>query len=176
MSSRACPAGAPPVTSLRPSRLATSMAGAPAVSPGTAIPAGGSTPLSAEAALIPSVLEAAAAARTAPRRNASRRLVLPVIVIVLPDSGRRSAPAGELICRGPDLRSGRVRWRRPSPRRATQPPVRTPPRRGFNDRENLAGGPIRTFKINKLAARRTLLLATARTSAARAESELQEIR
>src|SRR5215468_2712585 len=86
MSSRACPPGAPPVASLRPSRLAISTAGAPVASPGTVIRVCGVTSLLADAALAASVADAAAAARTAPMRHASRRFVLLVIVIdVLPD-------------------------------------------------------------------------------------------
>jgi hypothetical protein len=47
------------------------------------IPTGGVTSLFAEVAPIPSVPDAAAAARTAPMRHASRRFVLLVMVIVL---------------------------------------------------------------------------------------------
>src|SRR6266516_801799 len=89
MSSRACPCVAPALTSLRPSRLATSTAGAPVALPGTVIPAGGVTSLLADAALIPNVAEAAAAARTAPMPRARRRFVLLIMVIFLPDFGRR---------------------------------------------------------------------------------------
>jgi hypothetical protein len=58
--------------------------------------------LSAEAALIPSVPQAAAAARTALIRHASRRWVLPVIVIVLPVPAGAGAQANEWI----SLRAG----------------------------------------------------------------------
>src|SRR5215831_712644 len=85
MSSRACPAGAPAVTSLRPSRLATRVAGAAVGSPGTAIPASGAGPLLADAALMPSVPNAAAAARPAPIPAARRRLVLLIMLSVLPE-------------------------------------------------------------------------------------------
>src|SRR5215468_11773780 len=84
MSSRACPAGAPAVTSLRPSRLATRVAGAAVASPGTVIPASGAGPLLADAALTPSVPNAAAAARPAPIPRARRRFVLLIMLIVLP--------------------------------------------------------------------------------------------
>src|SRR5215475_13444719 len=84
MSSSACPAAAPAVTSLRPSRLATRVAGAAVGSPGTAIPASGAGPLLADAALMPSVPNAAAAARPAPIPAARRRLVLLIMLIVLP--------------------------------------------------------------------------------------------
>ena len=57
--------------------------------PGTVIPANGVTSLFADAAPAASVAEAAAAPRTAPMRHARRRFVLLVMVIVLPDSGRR---------------------------------------------------------------------------------------
>src|SRR6516162_5836304 len=98
MSSRACPAGAPPVTSLRPSRLAISTAGAPVASPGTVIRVGGVTSLLADAALAASVADAAAAARTAPMPRARRRFVLLVMMIVLPDfRPTQCAQANELI-------------------------------------------------------------------------------
>src|SRR5215813_5789058 len=84
MSSRACPAGAPAVTSLRPSRLATRVAGAAVGSPGTVIPASGAGPLLADAALTPSVPNAATAARPAPIPRARRRFVLLIMLIVLP--------------------------------------------------------------------------------------------
>src|SRR6516162_11068887 len=85
ISSSACPAGAPAVTSLRPSRLATRVAGAPAAPPGTVIPASGARSVLADAALMPSVPNAAAAARPAPIPPARRRLVLLIMLIVLPD-------------------------------------------------------------------------------------------
>jgi hypothetical protein len=53
------------------------------------IPANGAAPLVADAAPAARVAEAAAAPRTAPTRHARRRLVLLVMMIVLPDSGRR---------------------------------------------------------------------------------------
>src|SRR6266700_6640787 len=84
MSSRAFPAGAPAVTSLRPSRLATRVAGAAVGSPGTVIPASGAGPLLADAALTPSVPNAATAARPAPIPRAKRRFVLLIMLIVLP--------------------------------------------------------------------------------------------
>src|SRR6266496_63840 len=83
ISSRACPSGAPGVTSLRPSRLAIRTAGAPAESPGTVIP-GGVTSLAADAALMASVPNATAAANAAPMPQARRRLVL-LVMVVLPD-------------------------------------------------------------------------------------------
>src|SRR6266568_5706932 len=83
ISSRACPCGAPAVTSLRPSRLATRTAGAPAESAGTVIP-GGVTSLAADAALMASVPNATAAANAAPMPQARRRLVL-LVMVVLPD-------------------------------------------------------------------------------------------
>ena len=79
ISSRPCPCGAPAVTSLRPSRLATRVAGAPAALPGTVIPAGGITSLFADAALMASVPNAAAAANAAPMPQAKRRLVMLVM-------------------------------------------------------------------------------------------------
>src|SRR5690242_21766834 len=98
MSSRACPCVAPAVTSLRPSRLAISRAGAAAALPGTVMPANGVTLLLADAAPAASVAEAAAASRTAPMRHARRRFVLLVMVIVLPVFGRGGVrKANELI-------------------------------------------------------------------------------
>src|SRR5882724_529270 len=93
MSSRACPCVAPPVTSLRPSRLATRVAGAAVASPGTVIPASGAGPLLADAALMPSVPNAATAARPAPIPRARRRFVLLIMLIVLPQN-LRPVPAG----------------------------------------------------------------------------------
>src|SRR5438034_8812553 len=85
ISSGACPAGAPAVTSLRPSRLATRVAGAAVASPGTVIPAGGVRSLLADDALMPSVPIAAAAAMPAPIPQARRRFVLLIMLIVLPE-------------------------------------------------------------------------------------------
>src|SRR6478609_11371662 len=73
ISDRACPAGAPPVTSLRPSRLATSSTGAPIRSPGTVMAAGG-VPSLADAVLTASVADTATAASTAPTPRNRRRL------------------------------------------------------------------------------------------------------
>src|SRR5262245_9991282 len=102
MSSRACPAVAPPATSLRPSRLATSTAGAAAGLPGTVIPGGGVPWLDADAGLAASVAEAAAAAKTPPMPCARRRLVLLVMVFVLPgfSAGAVCASQRPLVRRG----------------------------------------------------------------------------
>src|SRR6266540_4154431 len=85
MSSSACPSGSPPVTSFRPSRLATREAGAAVGSPGTVIPASGVTWVLAPAAPTARVAEAAVATRAAPMPRARRRFVLLDMVIVLPD-------------------------------------------------------------------------------------------
>src|SRR5215471_2262365 len=86
MSSRACPAVAPAVTSLRPSRLATRVAGAAVASPGTVIPESGAGPLLADAALMPSVPNAATAARPAPIPRARRRFVLLIMLMSFQES------------------------------------------------------------------------------------------
>src|SRR5215471_8062778 len=109
ISSRACPVGEPAVTSLRPSKLAIKVAGAAVVLPGTVIPSG---VVLAEAAVTPRVPSAAAAARPAPIARARRRLVVLIMMIVLPDFGRRSAPVGGLIVprAGPAVRPGELRF------------------------------------------------------------------
>src|SRR6185295_5056897 len=92
ISSRACACGAPGVTSLRPSRLATRVAGAAVESPGTVIPAGA---LLAAAALMASVPNATPAARAAPMPNARRRFVVLVMLVLSdlqPTSCARLAP------------------------------------------------------------------------------------
>src|SRR6516162_7896792 len=71
MSSSACPAGAPAVTSLRPSRLATRVAGAAVGSPGTVIPASGAGPLLADRARAAEVVVLATGAAD-DRCNATR--------------------------------------------------------------------------------------------------------
>src|ERR671935_1495074 len=91
-SSRACPTGAPAVTSLRPSRLATRMAPL-AESAGTVMPAGGVTSLLADAALIANVADATAAT-TAPTPQARRRF--PLLFMVVP-----SLIYGRRLVRGP---------------------------------------------------------------------------
>src|SRR6478672_7825943 len=76
ISSNACPTGAPEVTSLRPSRLATRVAGAAVALPGTVMPASRVTSLFADAALMPSVPNATPAAMAVPMLWATRPLVL----------------------------------------------------------------------------------------------------
>src|SRR6478672_12666914 len=105
ISASACPAAAPPVTSLRPSRLATRTTGAPVRSPGTVMPAGG-VPSLADAVLTVSVADTATAARTAPMPRNRRRLVLLVMVFpsIRPTPG---ASAGSSVrARHPDARPG----------------------------------------------------------------------
>src|SRR4029453_19060775 len=82
ISSSACPCAAPPVSSLRPSRLATNMVDALVASAGTVIPVGGVTSLFADAALVPSVATAAAATKAAPTPRARPRFVVLVMVMV----------------------------------------------------------------------------------------------
>src|SRR5829696_1542578 len=89
MSSRACPWAAPAVTSLRPSRLATRVAGAGIGSAGTVIPTGGVTSLFADAAPLATMAANTAPAATAP----PTRRVLLLIRLSLPDLGRRGGCA-----------------------------------------------------------------------------------
>src|SRR6187200_15123 len=76
MSARACPWGAPAVTSLRPSMLANRTAGGAVVSAGSVIPAGGVTALFADAALLPTVMNAPVAAKAAPMAKPRSRSLL----------------------------------------------------------------------------------------------------
>src|SRR4051812_24873417 len=75
------PIGAPAATSLRPSRLASSTADAPLVSPATVIPAGGVMALVAAAGLLARVANTVAAASAAPTA-VKWRLVLIMIVVL----------------------------------------------------------------------------------------------
>src|SRR3954468_646705 len=75
------PIGAPAATSLRPSRLASSTADAPLVSPATVIPTGGVMALVAAAGLLARVANTVAAASAAPTA-AKWRLVLIMIVVL----------------------------------------------------------------------------------------------
>src|SRR6478752_2626457 len=116
ISSRACACGAPGVTSLRPSRLATRVAGAAVASPGTVIPAGA---LSAAAALMASVPNATPAARAAPRPNAKRRFVV-LVIVVLPDLQPTSCARLAPVVRGLS-QPGPIR----AERKTSQPAART---------------------------------------------------
>ena len=121
ISSSACPCGAPGVTSLRPSRLATRVAGAAVESPGTVIPACAVTSLFADAALMASVPNATPAARAAPMPNARRRFVV-LLMMVLPDpqptSCARPAPVVRRLSGPAPIRTVRE---------SSQPPERTEP-------------------------------------------------
>ena len=103
ISSRACPAGAPPVTSLRPSRLAIRTAGAPVGSPGTVMPAGG-VPSLADAVLTASVADMATAASTAPTPWNRRRFVL--VVMVFPSISADAGCVSEIVYTGTAPRDG----------------------------------------------------------------------
>src|SRR5215207_8224462 len=88
MVSRAWPVAAPPVTSLRPSRLAIRI-GAVVASAGRVMPAGGVTSLAADAVLAASMARAAPAARAAPMPQTRRDLVVVTMVLSFRISGRR---------------------------------------------------------------------------------------
>src|SRR4029453_3636874 len=106
ISSRARPCEAPEVTSLRPSRLATRTAGAPVESPRTVIPTGVVTSLLlADAALVASIVDAAAAARAGPMPHARRRFIRLVMVVGLFES-RPARPRGWRM--GAPTSTGRV--------------------------------------------------------------------